>query len=315
MGLSKAKSAGIGSPFAKLTGFFTGGGAADKETKKPSRAKVAKASKQAARRRARAKWMRPALRLGIPVAIAAMVGGGGYAVWSAGLIGKGVASAKEAAIAFTADTGLRVEHVSVAGRRETSRADLLEALGVKIGDPILTLDLNEMLARVRALGWVADAAIYRQLPGNLHLHVAERQAAAIWQNDSQFTLIDPAGEIIGTEGLDRYRHLKVVVGKGAPEQAANLLALLSQEPALESKVIAAVWVGERRWNIRLENGIDIRLPEETPGHAWKRLAQLERDHKLLSRDIHAIDLRQSDKLIVRMTEEAAERQRAHEDET
>ena len=107
----------------------------------------------------------------------------------------------------------------------------------------------------------------------------------------------------------------MVVGDGAPERTAGLLDILAREPTLASRVIAAVWVGERRWNLRLDNGIDIRLPELETQDAWRRLAQLERDHQLLSRDIKAIDLRQSDKLIVRMTEEAAEQRRAHKDET
>ena len=286
-----------------------------KTEKKKGRSKVVKESRQATKRRARARWMRPALRLGAPVVLAGFLGIGSYFVWTGGHIGLAIDQTKQAFVDMTVSAGLSVQHVSVSGRRETSRETLLKTLGVNIGDPILPLDLDEMAERVRALGWVSDVVIYRRLPGRLHIHVDERKAAAIWQEDGKFLLIDREGRLIGEEGLERYRHLKVVVGDGAPERTAGLLDILAREPTLASRVIAAVWVGERRWNLRLDNGIDIRLPELETQDAWRRLAQLERDHQLLSRDIKAIDLRQSDKLIVRMTEEAAEQRRAHKDET
>lgn len=286
-----------------------------KEPSKPGRAKVARASRQATKRRARARWMRPALRLGLPVFAAVALGAGGYFAVSGGHIARAADRSVAALVDATVSMGLAVNHVSVAGRRETGRDTLLAAMKVEIGDPILTVDLEAMADRIRALGWVADATVYRRLPGRLHVKVEERVAAAIWQHEGRFVLIDRDGAVIGPENLDRYRHLKVVVGEGAPERTDTLLSILAQEPTLESRVIAAVWISGRRWNLRLDNGIDIRLPEEDSAGAWRRLAQLERDHALLSRDIRAIDMRQSDKLIVRMTEEAAQRHRAHEDET
>ena len=71
------------------------------------------------------------------------------------------------------------------------------------------------------------------------------------------------------------------------------------------RVRAAVWVGGRRWNLRLDDGIDIRLPEENPLFAWTRLATLERDRKLLSQDVIAVDLRIRDRVVVRRRGESA----------
>jgi cell division protein FtsQ len=78
-----------------------------------------------------------------------------------------------------------------------------------------------------------------------------------------------------------------------------LLSILSQEPALKRRVNAAVRIGERRWNIRMDNGVFVRLPEDNALKAWRRFARLERQHKLLKQDLLSIDLRLPDQLIVR----------------
>ena len=130
---------------------------------------------------------------------------------------------------------------------------------------------------------------------------------AIWQHGGTFVLVDRAGAEIGTQGLARYNHLKVSVGKYAPLHASDLLDMLATAPALMKRVRAAIWGSGRRWNLRLDDGIDIRLPEENAQAAWTRLATLERDRQLLNQDIIAVDLRIRDRLVVRRRSDPAPR--------
>ncbi|HEX9836247.1 MAG TPA: cell division protein FtsQ/DivIB, partial [Alphaproteobacteria bacterium] len=74
--------------------------------------------------------------------------------------------------------------------------------------------------------------------------------------------------------------------------------MLKREPDLAGRVRAAVRVGQRRWNVKLDGGIDVRLPEENAAAAWAKLGDLERKHSILSRDVEAVDLRLPDRLIV-----------------
>ena len=83
----------------------------------------------------------------------------------------------------------------------------------------------------------------------------------------------------------------MLVGEGAPRRAARLFALLSTEPALLARVIAATWVGDRRWTLHLDNRVDVLLPEENLDAAWRVLADQEREHALLRRAVRVIDLR------------------------
>ena len=64
-------------------------------------------------------------------------------------------------------------------------------------------------------------------------------------------------------------------------------------------------VAERRWNVVLKNGIDVRLPETGVEQALDTLVELDRDKKILTRDIAAIDLRLPDRVTVRLSDEAA----------
>ena len=64
-------------------------------------------------------------------------------------------------------------------------------------------------------------------------------------------------------------------------------------------------VGERRWNLRLNDGLDVRLPENDVGNALLTLSNLDKDEHLFSRDIVAIDLRLPDRLIVQLSDDAA----------
>ncbi len=100
--------------------------------------------------------------------------------------------------------------------------------------------------------------------------------------------------------------LPLVVGEGAQVKAQDFLAMVGRYPALRDTVEAAVLVADRRWNLRLKSGIDVRLPENNVEAALQTLVQLDRDKKLLSRDIAMIDLRLSDRVTVRLSDPAAQ---------
>lgn len=263
-----------------------------------------------ARTRTQIKWLSAALRprnliSGAALLVLAGFGAGAAWIWESGTATRTLAGAQERLLSLSADMGLSVREVLVEGRKETAKSDLIDALGVKVGQPTLAFDPKAAQMAVESLGWVRSAAVERKLPGIVHVRIQERAAVAIWQREGRFVLIDAEGVEIGEKDVGRHGHLKVVVGPDAPLHVVDLLATLRTEDELSNRVIAAVRVGERRWNLRLDSGIDVRLPEDDMLGAWRRLAGLERDHGILARAIEAIDLRQPDRLIVRMTEEGA----------
>jgi cell division protein FtsQ len=91
----------------------------------------------------------------------------------------------------------------------------------------------------------------------------------------------------------------------APTPTGEYLALREQAGALAPRIRAATLVANRRWTLKLDNGLDVRLPESQPAAALKRLAALETESRLLEKEVLAIDLRQPDRVVMRLTEEGA----------
>ena len=199
--------------------------------------------------------------------------------------------------------GFAVADVSVAGRDRVSRQAVLDALGVRRGTPIFAIDLPAAKARLEAMPWVREAEIERRLPDTIFVRIDERQPLAFWQRQGKLVLIDRDGNVVPTERLDTFGALLVLVGDDAPHLGGPLLEMLGSEPTLAPHVVAAVRVGGRRWNLRLDSGIDVALPEQDAEAAWHRLAAADRNDNLLARNIQAVDLRLPDRLVLRLPPE------------
>jgi cell division protein FtsQ len=199
--------------------------------------------------------------------------------------------------------GLVVNDIEVEGRTTTDIATILNALGAHAGTPILAVSPTRAKEQLEALPWVRSASIERQLPGTIYVRLAERQPLAVWQHDNKQELIDRDGTVIPVTDLSRFAKLPTVVGDDeARHSAAALLDLLASEPDLAARVTAAVLVGDRRWNVRIDNAIDVMLPEDDAAGAWTRLAALERDNKVLQRDVQTVDMRLPDRLVMRVND-------------
>lgn len=239
------------------------------------------------------------VRVAAAAAVIGVIGSGGWLAFKHDMPTQLVDDAKWSLIASLAKIGFQVEEILVTGRSQTQQQELLAALALARGAPMFAFDPHGARARIEAMPWVRRAVVERMLPDTVMVHIEERQALALWQHQGTFTLIDETGEVILKDGLERFADLPLVVGPDAPKHAHRLIETLEQEPELAAYVKAAVRVGGRRWNVTLKNGIDVQLPEQNAADAWTRLADYERRHKVLARDIQTVDLRLPDRLIVR----------------
>ena len=142
-------------------------------------------------------------------------------------------------------------------------------------------------------------------PGQLRIDIVERTAFALWQQNGRLSVISDDGAVLQDFVSPAFLKLPLVVGKGAETRAKDFLALLSRYPQVNAVTKAATFVGERRWNLRLNDGLDIRLPENDVGNALASLSKIDKEDKLFSRDIVAVDMRLSDRLIVQLSDDAA----------
>lgn len=256
------------------------------------------------RQQRRAVLRRWTWRAGVPALALGMVTG--LAIWAvqSGWLARQGDRALAAVHAATADMGLAVADVLVEGRERTEASNVLAALNVTRGTPILALDPAAARQRLESLPWVRGAVVERRLPEMVYVRLDEREPLAIWQLKGRLRVIARDGTPIPEADPARFADLPLVVGPGAPAQAQHLLATLRSEPALAPRVRAAVRVRQRRWTVHLQNGVEVQLPEENVTGAWSQLARLEQRHRILQRAIRVIDMRLPDRLVVRMAPDA-----------
>ena len=202
--------------------------------------------------------------------------------------------------------GFRIAAISLTGEKEVSREEVLTTAGVTGRASLLFLDADAARTRLLANPWIADAAVLKLYPDRLQITITERLAFALWQKDGRVSVIAADGTVLESFVENRYLGLPLVVGRGAERQAKDFLAIIDGYPGIRSVLRASILVAERRWDLRLSNGINVRLPETGVEAALDRLVQLDRDKKLLSRDITTVDLRLPDRVTVRLSDTAAQ---------
>src|SRR5713101_4087529 len=181
--------------------------------------------------------------------------------------------------------GLRIVSIALAGNQHLSREEVLAVAGVTGTTSLLFLDAEQARERLRNNPWIADATVLKLYPGELQISVKEREAFALWQKEGVVSVIADDGTVLEPYVAPRLIRLPLVVGVGAERRAKELLSLLNRHPAMRDFVRASVLVGERRWNLRLKNGIEVRLPESGASTALERLVALDAETKLITRDI------------------------------
>lgn len=227
-------------------------------------------------------------------------------LWTGGYVGLLGERVNRVVGAGAAASGFDVRRITVMGSGQTSNEELLTAIGPVIGTSLLHFDPYSARARVEEIGWVRSAAVSRLLPNTIHVSVREREPAAVWQLSGKLHLIDQTGAVIREIGAYEYSNLPLIVGAGAPASASDILTALRGESALWGAASALIRVGDRRWNLRLKSGADVKFPEEDVERAVGDLGKLQTAYGILDRDLEYIDLRDPNRLVYREKNEAEE---------
>lgn len=196
--------------------------------------------------------------------------------------------------------GLGIEDIQIAGYSETSELAVLEKL--EASGSLVWYDLGEAQKRVEGLPWVARAVVRKFYPSTLTVEIEERTPFALWQQGGDVRIIDDTGtEIVPLED-PRFAKLPFMVGEGANEKAAQFFIEILAEPTIVEQLRAAVFVAGRRWDLHLDNGVTVKLPENNVRGALAQLVKLDAERQLLARDVVVVDLRLPDRVTVRLPE-------------
>lgn len=240
----------------------------------------------------------------------------GFWVWKTDAINRAVGEVSNQVYNITVQTGYSVQNLYLEGRKRTPMEEIEKALDVSRNSPILKLSLEEMRSRLEKIESVKHAAVERSLPDSLYVRIVEREPVALWQYQGKISLVDDNGVVMTGLDMAPYKTLPLIVGENAPKHVNSILEILSSEPSLLKLFVAAVWVGDRRWNIKIkpkENAVDendnieVQLPEENALVAWKQLAELQKKQQILEREIKVLDLRIDGRLFIKLPDDKTEK--------
>lgn len=200
--------------------------------------------------------------------------------------------------------GFELKAITLTGQKELAEGEILEAAQLSNRDALPFIDAAALRERVKRLPMVREAEVSKLYPGHIVIAVKEREAFAYWQHEGRISVIARDGTVIDELAEETDLALPFVVGANANRRVEQYVALAALSTQLRAPARAGILVAGRRWTLRLENGVDVKLPEDRPEEALARLAQLDREHKILNKDILSLDMRIEGRATARLSEEA-----------
>lgn len=245
------------------------------------------------------------LRAGVPMALS-------FAVGTAYMADEGRRDALNLAIAdirnqIETRPEFMVNVMAIDGASASVDEDIREILPLDFPVSSFDLDLVALHDTVRELPAVKDASVRIRTGGVLQIDVTERVPVVLWRTADGLELVDETGMAV-RPALSRADHpdLPVIAGDGAPDHVAEALRIIRAAGPLAPRVRGLVRMGERRWDMVLDRGQRILLPESQPVQALERVIALDDAQEMLERDLAAVDMRLAGRPTLRMNASAVE---------
>lgn len=195
--------------------------------------------------------------------------------------------------------------LEVTNASEGTEEDIREVTELDLPRSSFHIDLPGLKETVESLPSVAEAALQLRDGGVLRVSVVERVPVAIWRGADGYDLVDPTGAVTGAIHRRAERpDLPLLAGSGEPAAIPEALALFAAAEPITGRLRGLERIGERRWDVVLDRGQRILLPEDKPVQALERVLALDEAQELLGRDVLAVDMRLADRPTLRLSEGA-----------
>jgi cell division septal protein FtsQ len=135
--------------------------------------------------------------------------------------------------------------------------------------------IKKMIVEIKKYSpWTNKVVITRSMPNVINIAITEYEPFAIWQDDGKKYVTDKDGNVVLVEDIEEFKNLIILSGKGANNHAKSLFNIFTIDSNLSARVYSATWLGGRRWDIRFDNGLLIKLPEDNISEAWHSLIKI-----------------------------------------
>ena len=197
--------------------------------------------------------------------------------------------------------------MSITGASDEVMQDIREVVAVDFPVSSFSLDLDHMQSVISGLDPVKHAELRVRSGGVLEVLVTERVPEYLWRRDKGLEVLDVTGAYVKSIGsrLD-YPRLPLIAGEGADLQITQVQKLLKAAEPLENRLRGLVFVGERRWDLVLDKGQTLMLPEEGAASTLERIIAMDDAEELLARNVKVVDFRIKNRPTLHLREGAME---------
>ncbi len=203
--------------------------------------------------------------------------------------------------------GPNYNKIKITGNERTAYeqvAKLARAELIKNDDINNQAMIESLKSEIEKLPWVDEVIISVSLQDSLNIHIKEHQPFAIWE-DGQKYIISKTGKIIAVDNLESFDNLIILTGNNAYKNVKSLFNILAIDPEVSKNIYSATWVGGRRWDVRFENGLLVKLPSSNSdndmSYAWGSLIKIYNMPGSLI-GLKAVDLRIAKKIYLEYDE-------------
>jgi cell division protein FtsQ len=208
-----------------------------------------------------------------------------------GVVGRTFRQVKAGTDAAVGEAGFGISQIHLSGNNRVPPETLLAALGYSPGESIFSADLRAARERLMALDWVADADVQRRYPDSISVHVVEKLPFALWKSPDGVVVVERSGKSITHKDVESFAQLPHLTGDGAPRQGAEIVDAVALHRAVAARVRIYQYVSGRRWNLILDDGVVVQLPDTGLQKQLDALEHLIVDNAILERNLAEIDLR------------------------
>lgn len=249
----------------------------------------------------------PLIRLTLRVALPFALTFGGATLWFSDQDNRdafnGLVGDMRAAVAQRPE--FMVKLMAIDGASEGVGEDIREILPLDFPMSSFDLDLDQMRETVVELDAVESARLHVRTGGVLQLDIVERTPVIVWRGRDGLELIDSDGVLVGPiKSRAEWLHLPVMAGEKADLAVSEAMALVTAVGPIMPRFRGLERIGERRWDVVLDRGQRIMLPENNPVQALERVIVMDQAIEMLARDMVAVDMRLPDRPTLRITDNA-----------
>ena len=197
-------------------------------------------------------------------------------------------------------TELSISKILVKGAREPLKKEIIILVQNAATKGFSALKAQALREKIQDINKVEKAFVKLSTDGLVFVEVIQRKEAVVYFNNHLYEVLDSNGIILSIkqdyQGLSSF---PLLVGRDGQKNINELLSLVNEIGSYQSEVLYYEWVGERRWDVHMKNGLVFKLPENNLSEGLVVMRMFLNETDKLLKPIVSVDLRNIDKPIIK----------------